>query len=80
MSLSSLKMRITGKARWTSRVNMVEIRCSCGARFEHRADRSYVRCPNCSRRDFLWDMRTRYYKEKLTERWLKKWRDKRGKS
>jgi len=45
-------MKIIGY-RWTWTVNMLLIRCACGAEFEHRADRWAVKCSSCGRRDSL---------------------------
>lgn len=57
-----VKMRIED-GRWTKKVNMLKIECTCGNYFEHRTDRWNVRCPNCYRRDSLYDIRIRYFKE-----------------
>ena len=54
-------MTITS-ARWTPRVNLLTIRCSCGRLFEHRADRWQVRCV-CGRQEGLGAIRERYREE-----------------
>lgn len=40
-------------ARWTSKVNIIKIKCSCGKEFETRADRNKVLCPKCGNRGIL---------------------------
>jgi predicted RNA-binding Zn-ribbon protein involved in translation (DUF1610 family) len=47
-------------ASWTPEVNWLKIRCSCGQHFEHRADRWWVRCPECGRREHIEVLRLRY--------------------
>lgn len=49
-------------AKWTPQVNMLRIKCSCGNGFWHRADRWKVKCPKCSRVDYLGPMRKDYLK------------------
>lgn len=44
-------------AEWTPRCNLLVIRCGCGVRFRHRADRWRVQCPFCERRGHLRDLR-----------------------
>lgn len=46
-------------ARWTPRVNMLEIRCGCGRTFEHRSDRWRVRCA-CGETERLDALRDRW--------------------
>lgn len=41
-------MKLLG-ARWTARVNFLQVRCDCGKEFEHRADRWHIKCPVCVR-------------------------------
>ena len=41
-------MRITN-ARWTAEINYLAIKCDCGAKFERRADRVKVVCPECGK-------------------------------
>lgn len=47
-------------ARWTSRVNMLIVRCDCGNKWEHRADRWRVSCPQCGRSERLDMVRERW--------------------
>ena len=46
-------MQMTGEARWTPEINMLEMLCNCGNVFEHRADRWRVACPKCGIRSNL---------------------------
>jgi len=56
-------MKIMG-ARWTPKVNMLLIHCSCNSTFEVRADRWNVRCPSCGKDEHLSKLRDGYVKEK----------------
>jgi predicted flap endonuclease-1-like 5' DNA nuclease len=51
-------MHIVG-AKWTPEITLLEICCTCGRTFWHRADRWSVRCP-CGRTDHLQAVRERY--------------------
>jgi hypothetical protein len=44
-------------ARWTPQVNMLLIECSCGERFEWRADRAFAECPSCEARIGLFPLK-----------------------
>jgi hypothetical protein len=57
-----MTIAITG-ARWTPRVNMIQMKCQCGKVFEHRADRWWAQCPECRNRDNLGPIRNRYVKQ-----------------
>lgn len=49
-------MKIVG-VRWTKIVNLLLIECSCGHKFEHRADRWNVECPECHKNEHLAKLR-----------------------
>lgn len=51
-------------ARWTPRINILTIRCSCNRLFKHRADRWTVRCPYCSCKCGLTKLRDKYFNER----------------
>lgn len=55
-------MGIVG-ARWTPRVNLLDVRCHCGRAFEHRADRGLVRCPACRFATGVGPLRERYRRQ-----------------
>ena len=55
------EMRLTG-AIWSSKVNRLTIACSCGAIFEHMADRWKVVCSCCCACANLKDLREQYVK------------------
>ncbi len=47
-------------AAWTPKVNWLYIRCHCGEKFGHRADRWNVVCPRCNHREHLGVTRQRF--------------------
>ncbi len=53
-------------ADWTPRYNLLTIACSCGCRFQHRADRWKVTCPDCKRSENLAAIRERIIKEEMS--------------
>ena len=63
-------MRIVG-ALWTPRVNYICIACPCGREteeradilFDVRADRWWITCPRCKRRENMATLRDRYVEE-----------------
>ena len=59
-------------ARWTPKVNILVVLCSCDVEFECRADRWKVVCEQCKRTGNLQRMRELYsarqaYKQRLRE-------------
>jgi hypothetical protein len=62
--MQEVEVRITD-VEWTPRVNLLTVRCECGAQWKHRADRWKVRCPNrvCSRTENLAALRDRWVEE-----------------
>jgi len=36
---------------WTNVVNMLEIKCECGALFQYPSNYSLVECPNCKKKE-----------------------------
>jgi len=57
-------------AKWTPKVNLLKIKCCCGNKFYHRADRKKVKFFNCNRAGYLWFIRKQYRMQnqrKITE-------------
>lgn len=52
-------MKITG-AKWTPKVNFLEIKCFCGKIFTTRADRFAVACSGCGKIGNLAVLRKQY--------------------
>jgi len=46
-------------AKWTPKVNLLKIKCSCGEEFWHRADRWTLQCPRCGQREGIVAVRQR---------------------
>ena len=45
--------------KWTPKVNLLKIKCSCGEEFWHRADRWTLQCPECGRQEGIVALRRR---------------------
>ena len=54
-------------ARWTPRINLLQIACVCGEIIEHPSNRWSVYCPHCKRRAHLGDIRAAYLADYLRE-------------
>jgi len=55
-------MKIIG-AHWTPKRNILEIQCSCGGVIQHPADRWWVACALCQRRENLAAIRERFARD-----------------